>query len=60
MQITNALDVVHRRGIIHRGIKPESLFVIRPADGCPAQAKVLDFGLAKGAPRARDRGSHRA
>jgi eukaryotic-like serine/threonine-protein kinase len=41
-QVTNALEAVHRVGIIHRDIKPENI-MLRP-DGI---VKVLDFGIAK-------------
>jgi len=51
-QICDALEAVHDAGVVHRDLKGENIFLV-PRRGGALAVKLLDFGIAKLAGRAR-------
>lgn len=43
VQIAEGLAAAHRRGVVHRDLKPDNIFITTDGD----RAKILDFGLAQ-------------
>jgi ABC-type transport system substrate-binding protein/serine/threonine protein kinase len=52
IQVAEALEYSHSRGVIHRDIKPENIMVVRE-DSARIRVRIMDFGLARGATESR-------
>ena len=48
VQVAEALEYSHSRGVVHRDIKPENIMVVRE-EGARIRVRIMDFGLARGA-----------
>jgi serine/threonine protein kinase/WD40 repeat protein len=47
IQVCQAIQHAHQKGIIHRDIKPSNILVTLESPGAPGMPKVIDFGIAK-------------
>jgi serine/threonine-protein kinase len=46
VQMLSGLEAAHALGIVHRDMKPENVFIVRPPGSMPV-VKLLDFGMCR-------------
>jgi serine/threonine-protein kinase len=47
LRVSSALEAAHDRGVVHRDLKPDNVFLCRRSRSKRLAVKVLDFGIAK-------------
>jgi ABC-type transport system substrate-binding protein len=52
IQVAEALEYSHARGVVHRDVKPENVMVSRD-EGASVRVRVMDFGLARASTESR-------
>jgi serine/threonine-protein kinase len=48
LELCAGVEACHANGVIHRDLKPDNVFVVKAQAGSGLEAKIIDFGLAKG------------
>lgn len=46
-QVCDGLGYAHKKGIVHRDIKPDNIFLLKEPEPSGVSVKIVDFGIAK-------------
>ncbi len=46
-QLLGGLGAAHQAGVVHRGLEPVDIFILRQKAGLPDFVKIIDFGISK-------------